>query len=921
MSLPTVTCLVCVYDYERYIAEAIDSALAQDYPAELLEILVIDDGSTDRTPEILAGYGDRIRVVRQSNAGLNAATQRGIEEARGELIALLDADDAWLPGKVRAQVALIQARPEVGLVFCDEQMMDADGRTFAASFFRHYDVTPIRGAHALEALLFHNFVPAPTIMFRREHIAQVLPFVPETPCQDWWIAVRVAEVAEIDYVAEPLVRYRVHGDNMSAIGEQIDLATASGRRMLRNWRNDAVFRRWMLRTLPLGNVRPEVLRAAWESFFGGVVGIAAQAGTREADEAPVTDAHVAERELALAAARTAAERGDLNGSVRQAVAARAADPFHAGARRLLRDLGEAADRADAAEEAAAPPDGATDHERLTWAEERYADGDPAAAVEELLALAASCDDPGLLAQVHGDLAVVAHGAGDPATAADAAREALRHDGQALGALELLAQLATEAGDHGQAVHWLTRATGAAPADPALWRALGAAEHARARWAESVQALRVAEGLGALDAEGAGSLAEAEAELAVARSATPAPGAAAGEGRGRALICVDHFHPSMGGSERLAEGVGVALAALGWDVHVACRADPRRTAGVRRGLRVHEVRSRPREELRELARRLRPDGVLAFSDAYAWPVLSTMRLPDGGPRRVVVPCINTANDRRLRTVVKDLSLWRALLDRADAVVHCSQAGYDARLNRSLGVEAAYVPNATEQETPAGSLRARLGIPDGEPVLLVVANFYPLKNHAGLLEALAGRPGDFHLVFAGHPATRDEQRPEETARLERLMAAEPRLHLAGGLAPAEVAAAMEEADLLLLPSLNEATPLVLLEAMSRRLPWIATPACGAAAEWAGGLITDAERFGEAIDHLLDDPAARSVLASAGREHWEACFTYDAIGARYDALLRGARALPDLPAPAAALESTDRERARLLDAFVAPHATAAA
>ena len=113
---PSVSVVICAYNYERFVAESVDSALAQEYPADRLEIIVVDDGSTDATPDILARYADRVRVVRQRNAGLIAATTRGIEESTGDLVALLDADDAWRPDKLRRQAALLQARPEVGLV-------------------------------------------------------------------------------------------------------------------------------------------------------------------------------------------------------------------------------------------------------------------------------------------------------------------------------------------------------------------------------------------------------------------------------------------------------------------------------------------------------------------------------------------------------------------------------------------------------------------------------------------------------------------------------------------------------------------------------------------------------------------------------------------------------------------------------------
>ena len=962
MRLPSVTCVLCAYNYERYVGEAIDSALAQDYPAELLDILVIDDGSTDATPEVLKGYGAAIRVIRQPNAGLNAATQRGIEEARGDLIALLDADDTWLPGKLTAQVELLQRRPEVGMVFCDAELMDEQGRTFVRSYFRHHDLTPAHGAGAATALLLDNSIPAPTIVFRREHIAQVLPIRPEAPCQDWWLAVRLAEVTAIDYVPAPLIQVRVHTESMSAVGERLDPGTAAGRRILANLRSNSRFRRWMLRTLALETVGPAALRDACDHFLGRVTEIAVASGGREVDEVLVTADDVADRDRSQAAARAAVDRGDLRAAVRHAAAARGADPFDPGARRLLRDTTE---QATAAGDAAPPPaDDATAEERLEWAEERYAAGDADTAVDVLLALASESLEPGLLARVHGDLAVLAYEAGRLSMSAGAALEALSHDGEAIGPLELLAGIAAQEGDHEQAAHWLGRACAVEPGDASLWRALGAAEHARARWPSAERALETAQALEPLAAEDVERLAGARAALAAedvellagaraalaaedverlactrvalaaedverlagARPAAAAPecppaGLAAGssERRGRVLICVDFFHPSVGGTERLAEGIGVALGALGWDVHVACQADRRRTAPARRGMSVHEVRERPRDELRQIVRRVRPDGVLAISDPYAWPVAAALRLAAGGPRRVVVPCINAQGDARMRASIKDLRLWRSLLEGADAVVHSSRAGRDAALNHAVGVRGVYVPNATE-ETPAGaSLRARLDIDDGRPMLLMVANFLHYKNHLGLLAALEGRRGDYHVVFAGNPPVGQDEQPELTARREALMAAEPRLHLAGGISPELVAAGMREADLLLMPSLIEATPLVLLEAMSHRLPWIASPTSGAAPEWAGGLIAAVDRFGDAIDHLLADRHARSSLAAAGREHWEACFTYDVVAARYDALLRGAADLPDLPPPPAALAATDRERGRFFDALIAPRALA--
>ena len=100
-ALPLVSGIMAAYNYERYVAEALDSALAQDYPEDRLELIVVDDGSTDGTSEIARSYAERVgRTASATSArttpGSIAATVRGLQEARGDLITLLDADDVWL---------------------------------------------------------------------------------------------------------------------------------------------------------------------------------------------------------------------------------------------------------------------------------------------------------------------------------------------------------------------------------------------------------------------------------------------------------------------------------------------------------------------------------------------------------------------------------------------------------------------------------------------------------------------------------------------------------------------------------------------------------------------------------------------------------------------------------------------------------
>ena len=110
---PLISCAIPVFNCERYLAEALDSILAQTYRA--LEIIVADDGSTDGTAQVVASYGDRIRYLWQSNAGPAAAQNLALAAVQGQFVAFLDADDLWHPEKLARQMARFRARPELDL--------------------------------------------------------------------------------------------------------------------------------------------------------------------------------------------------------------------------------------------------------------------------------------------------------------------------------------------------------------------------------------------------------------------------------------------------------------------------------------------------------------------------------------------------------------------------------------------------------------------------------------------------------------------------------------------------------------------------------------------------------------------------------------------------------------------------------------
>jgi glycosyltransferase involved in cell wall biosynthesis len=119
MAPSRISCIVPVFNGERYLQEALESIFKQTYGP--LEVIVVDDGSTDGTAALAAGYGGRIRYLWQANAGEAAARNRGLSAAQGEFVAFLDADDLWHPEKLARQMARLRERPEIDLCFTSYQ--------------------------------------------------------------------------------------------------------------------------------------------------------------------------------------------------------------------------------------------------------------------------------------------------------------------------------------------------------------------------------------------------------------------------------------------------------------------------------------------------------------------------------------------------------------------------------------------------------------------------------------------------------------------------------------------------------------------------------------------------------------------------------------------------------------------------------
>ncbi len=208
--MKTVSVIIPCYNQGRFLAEAVDSVLNQTYPS--VEIIVVDDGSTDDTPEVAARYGDRIRYIRKDNAGLSAARNTAIEHSRGELIALLDSDDRWLPQKLEKQVPYFDRDSAVALCF---------------SSFRIFGNSPHSGNEVKvpdnQVLDIHDVLlrtwdmQVPTAVFRRNILDEVGMFdTAYEYCEDWDMWIRIALHYKVVTCGQTLADYRITEGSLSS---------------------------------------------------------------------------------------------------------------------------------------------------------------------------------------------------------------------------------------------------------------------------------------------------------------------------------------------------------------------------------------------------------------------------------------------------------------------------------------------------------------------------------------------------------------------------------------------------------------------------------------------------------------------------------------------------------------------------------
>ena len=217
MSAPLVSVIIAAYNRAQFVGQAILSAL--DQTVQDSEIIVVDDGSTDATSQVLSQFGDRIQIIRQINQGRSAARNAGVSIARADIIAFLDSDDMWMPDKLAKQLSLFDAHPAVGLAHTFSDVVDENGIRLRKQTRRrqHLYRDAVRRGYTYEGMSQQCTMFLSTVAARRECWDHVGPMDTNIPAfEDWDWYLRVAIKAKIGTIPETLVHFRQHAGNTSS---------------------------------------------------------------------------------------------------------------------------------------------------------------------------------------------------------------------------------------------------------------------------------------------------------------------------------------------------------------------------------------------------------------------------------------------------------------------------------------------------------------------------------------------------------------------------------------------------------------------------------------------------------------------------------------------------------------------------------
>lgn len=213
-SRPSVSAIITAFNSGAYIRDAIESVLGQTRKVD--EILVVDDGSTDETPSIVAAYASAgVNYVRQENQGPGAARNLGLRSTDGDIVAFLDADDIWMERKTEIQYDYLSSHPDIGVVSGHKMLWKTDKGGGARRIQRYGNIPDVQ---VPRELLINNIIGNPSMtLIRRTLLDKVGRYNPNLRWgQDWELWIRISASTIFGFVDEPVILYRIHEHNHSS---------------------------------------------------------------------------------------------------------------------------------------------------------------------------------------------------------------------------------------------------------------------------------------------------------------------------------------------------------------------------------------------------------------------------------------------------------------------------------------------------------------------------------------------------------------------------------------------------------------------------------------------------------------------------------------------------------------------------------